>query len=646
MKLQAFDGGMSTRLAPQLINTNQGVDVQNVDVSKGVLAPLRASVITEGEAPFIYYHAKTHTQYSYNKLMDFVEYQGRVYLSDRESALTVIEDDGTTRTMGIAPPTTKPTIAKSGYVAPLNSARVYRPATAGDLPYGKYTYLLVRNSSGFLSTPLFVTISLGDNTSVISTSIAAYTSINKYGFSAISTTETSTGSIALDTFVPAAATLDPVYVYRWYGDTWRRVGVVTTITTLTDSTYDISSRSSIDTMLNSTLSGGGSFSKFDGTYQYVYTYYNSNEGLESAPSPVSSELTTDYHSILVNGLQPTTDTQVTHYRLYRVGNDITQFTLAAELAAGTTGIYDYKGDDELTLQLDSDNYYAPIAGTKYLVESFGMLFGVVDSTLQFTPIAEPEAWPPEYSLSFDDALTGLGVAANGLLVFTLHKTYLVTGSGPLALSKYLLDGSKGCTSHDSIAQMTNGSLIWASLEGIETYSGSLVQSVTEASLGTLNLTPKAATTHNSTYYLLSDDKLLVFDYRYSGSIYYVVDGTDLEFITTINNELLLTDSNSNIRNLFKGSSYLSYIYKSPRFLDGSFSETKTYKKVYIRHEGDIIFKVIIDDTMITQYMLTGNKTSEIQVPNAKQRGYSIQFSIEGTGIVHEIDYVAGGRMND
>lgn len=97
--------------------------------------------------------------------------------------------------------------------------------------------------------------------------------------------------------------------------------------------------------------------------------------------------------------------------------------------------------------------------------------------------------------------------------------------------------------------------------------------------------------------------------------------------------------------LYKGTDNLTLKYKSPRFVEGAFSNNKTYKKVYVRSEGDIIINIIIDDEVVATFNLTGKETHQLQVPQNLQRGYSIQFEIEGTGVIDEIEYVASPRQN-
>ena len=104
-------------------------------------------------------------------------------------------------------------------------------------------------------------------------------------------------------------------------------------------------------------------------------------------------------------------------------------------------------------------------------------------------------------------------------------------------------------------------------------------------------------------------------------------------------------SGGRLYSLYKDTTNTTFKYKSPRFIEGSFTENKTYKKVYIRSEGDIILDIIINDEVVANFNLQGKETHQLQVPQQAQRGYSIQFNIEGTGTVHEIEYKVSPRQN-
>jgi hypothetical protein len=319
--------------------------------------------------------------------------------------------------------------------------------------------------------------------------------------------------------------------------------------------------------------------------------------------------------------------------------------MVAEIDKDITQYIDVLDDTEVDGRLlESDNFSEAPTGLQYLSESYAMLFGAVASTLRFTPIGKPDAWPPEYSLQFDEDITGLGPVANGVLVFTRSKTYIVTGTGPTSLSQQSLRGDQGCIAFESISEAFAGTLIWASEDGLCTSSGNNVTSLTKQYLGEVMLEPTSSAVVDEVYYChTADGSILAWDYRFATIPKYLSLGT--EALKTAKGALYGYNEGE-LYSLYKGTTNTTFKYKSPRFVEGAYSENKTYKKVYVRSKGDIIIDIIIDDEIVTSCSLEGTTTHQLQVPQQLQRGYSIQFNISGTGTVHEIEYKAAPRQND
>jgi len=293
--------------------------------------------------------------------------------------------------------------------------------------------------------------------------------------------------------------------------------------------------------------------------------------------------------------------------------------------------------------LKSDNYYEAPIGLRYLTESFAMLFGAVGNTLRFTPIAVPDAWPPEYSVEFNAPVTGIGPVANGVLVFTKYQTFLVTGTGPLSLSQQPLSGDQGCVDHSSIQEI-GPALIWASVEGICMSSGNAVQNITKDKLGELTLVPVDSEVTDEVYYCHDvNGSTLAVDFRFGTVFKYLNLG--IRTIAYANGDLYGWDAGT-LYKLFESDDYLALSYLSPRFVEGSVTEDKTYKKLHIYSKGDIIINIIINDVTVATRALTGEDDFQLQVPQDKQRGNFIQFSIAGTGEVYEYEYIAGRERNE
>lgn len=629
-----FDGGVASRQEPQLLNINQGVVYTNIDVSKGSLTPLKdkvATVITLTAYHKFYEYGQEWISSPTPKY--YLEFQRKMYIADGVDYPQKYSA-GVYNKLGIARPVGVLTLVNASKAPQLESATLTEATDSGDLYNGGLDYLLFNVKDNVLGTPIELNVAKVGIKLSVSTSTGAFArALNKH--INLSLLPPSTRRISFTGVLGNLA--DRAELYRRYDGNWRFLHSFTSSTdSFSDSVYDISANAELD--LDDVTS-------FSGTYTYVYTYYNATEGVESAPSSVSEEIEANSGSMLVTGIVASTDPQVTNIRLYRVGNNLTQFALVEELLNVTTSYTDTLKDSDIDGRLlATDNYYDAPSGLKFLSESYAMLFGVIGSKLYFTPVGVPDAWPPEYFLQFDSELTGYGAVSNGILVFTKYKTYIVTGTGPTTLSQQLLRGDQGCIAFESIQKADIGTLIWASADGLCSSSGNNVISLTKATIGDLSLTPVSSVVHNEVYYCHNEDgTTLAWDYRFAPIPKWLDLG--VESLTLANN-ILYGYSDGRLHEMFKSTSYLSMTYLSPRFVEGAITQIKIYKKIYIRSKGDIILDTIIDNNVVSTLTLNSEDTHQLLVPHEKHRGYSIQFNVTGTGAVQEIEYTATGRQND
>lgn len=636
MKLQDFTGGLATRLRPQFLQVNEAATYLNVDSQVGVLAPIKAkeaTPITVGQ-----YHAYYEAQQEWvGKTVptDFLEFQKVLYYTDRVGQPR--KYDGTVdQNLGIAPPGQLTSITADLFPeVPIDITLDVDPTLTG-LPREDTYYAFINwLTPNRLSAAMVVKVDDAGRTSIIS-------------------------EATVDVQVPTIATDDPgglerritlkypkgiaisdggigaVHVFRLYAGTYYLVGdLLDATSTVVDSTYDISA--------NEALNATG-FGTVRGTVQYALAYYNSVDGTESATSLLSAEVDmTNGGYVNLASLPVSADSQVDKKRLYRIGNDLTSLTLVVELDNATTTYLDRLKDDELVGTLATTEASGPAPdGLSYLATAYAMLFGAVGNKLYFTEIGKPNSWPPLYFLQYEADITGIAPVANGILVFTAFRTHLVTGTGPTSLATQLLDGSQGCVAFESV-QLLGGAAIWVSTDGICTSGGDYGQVLSKAKLGKLSITPIDSIVFDEVYMVLDNaGTTWAFDFGL-GQIFKQFS-FGVSTLAVANDELYGWSGNVMYR-LLSATTKETFEYLSPRFVEGRVSELKTYKKVYIYSKGDIILKVIIDDIIVSTNVFSEDGGSTIQVPVESQRGYFIQFSIEGTGEVFEIEYEAGPRQN-
>ena len=646
MKIQSFNGGQSSRQRPQYIAQNEAASYVNIDNALGTLAPVKDKVATGiSTGQYHEFFIAEQEWLSASVPTDFLEFQQTMYLTDGVTRPQKYKD-GAYNNLGIEAPIARPVTVNENSVAPLTDFSIVNQVstigTYGDLPMSDLRYRLVNVKAGRYSRVFEFTVKSGITPTVRLANTAVKSKREAlFGITLPAIEEPDT---VYDRTVVMSdlkgETADAVVFFRYYKGVWRKATTFTTpdvgpVQNFVDDTEDISANEEFD----DTLVGD-----FNGTYQYVYTYYNSTDGTESAPSPVSAELEASSGTIEITGMSVSSDPQVTHKRLYRVGQNITEFSMVVELDAADTTYSDSLTDTDIDGRLlVSDNYYEAPTGLRFLAESFAMLFGAVGNTLRFTPIAVVTAWPPEYSLAFNAPITGVGPVANGVLVFTKYETFLVTGTGPFSLSQQPLSGDQGCVDHTSI-QKIGPALIWASTEGLCMSTGSTVQNITKDKLGKIALSPVDSEVDDEVYYCHNaDGTTLAADFRFGTVFKYLT--LDVDTISYAEGSLYGWKEGL-LYKLFESEGSLELNYLSPRFIEGSASEEKTYKKLHIYSKGDIIINIIINDIIVRTKSLTGEQDTQVQVPQDKQRGNFVQFSITGTGEVYEYEYIVGKSRND
>ena len=324
MKIQLFDGGVSRYIAPQLLELNQGVVYENIDNATGILTPVKQalnSVLAVGKFP---YYFRAGAEWIASEVQrSYVEFQNRLYYSDG-GAPKKYAGSGGWQKLGIVAPTAKVSLVKTDTPEALTEVKVENKTDVGNLPASELLYRVVNVANGYYSEALDV--SIGAST----TNTATVTVSNTYppNFSSAGNMMQAALAVQFKTrSVKFSGWKGPIgekfMLYRLYDGEYRKLTELTSLAAeYTDSVFDISANEVLDM---------DKFGPMSGTYSYVYTYYNSADGAESAPSPVSEELKVGAGKVTVSGIRVSTDPQVDKKRLYRVGGNVATFTLVATL---------------------------------------------------------------------------------------------------------------------------------------------------------------------------------------------------------------------------------------------------------------------------------------------------------------------------
>lgn len=614
MKLTVFNGGLHTRPKGHLIQNNEARIYENIDNSSGVLSPIKdkvKSIFTDKK--YAFHFASEDTWHFSDTPTDYVEFQNKLYFSDRLTRPKYLSND-TEVNVGITAPTIKPTLAVQPRPTVLDRYMPHLRQIEEDsgLPgTTSYSYILVNydyTAETYSMTPVI---------SVKAPVDAMYTIKFTLG-------RLNNGTVEYwDDFTDAWA------VFRKLGDKYYMVGKRdrlidledTDLYSILDDKFDISQNELLPLQL-------------EGTVQYAMTFYNSTTGVESQPV-LSLEADAETTQFYLTNLEVSADPQVDVKRIYRIGNELTRFTYVGEIANAITEFYDTLDNIDLSGQiLTAESNSPPPDGLKYLIEAYAMLFGADGNKLRFTPIGVPTSWPELFYLNFPNEITGLGVTSQGIIVCTRHKTYRVTGTGPRSFAQQLLSHDQGCISHDTMCTI-GGTAVWASESGICASEGGIARLVTQAKLGHLELYPINAIVHDEEYkLLLADGSILIMDFN---DKILRTERTSIETLA-IGKGKAYGFSNNALHELYANDTPTHMHYLSPVFIGSAYTKTKFYKTITLSLEGNITVQVLIDGELDVAETFNGPlQIVELKTSSNNKRGMTIELDISGTGTVYEID---------
>jgi hypothetical protein len=635
MRIRVFGGGLNTRVDSQLIAENEATHFENIDSDTAILTPIKDKTkipkVTVNR--YSYYDTLTGTWLSESTPTDWVEYQEVIYKSDRIN--TPVKLVGTTEyQLGIDPPVSGPIVSPTSAPEALSRVTLTPSAASGDLLEGNYQYKFLNKSSttdlisfSYYRIPIEeVTTEPFPRAGASNTEIARITSAaERYG---TYQGEAVTGGSNTVTITFPDTNADQVRAYRFFDNVWRALtsDFQDSATSVVDDTYDISAN---DELAESLL--------VNGIVQYAITYYSTITNSESKPV-VSNEIAVINGHVELTSIPTSSDPQVDEVRIYRIGGDLTVFTYVDSISNGTSDYTDTSSNTELAGDLlESQDYDVAPRGLKFLTESYAMLFGALDDKLRFTPIGKPDAWPSTFFLDFPEAITGISKTSIGLLIHTLYKTYLVTGTGPTSFAQQILSGDQGCLSHDSI-QETKDTALWVSSDGICASDGSDVQVLTRNKLGKKHINVVNSVLYDQVYQVLNTDgEVLALDFDRSilKTFTYGVD------YLVIAEDVLYGHNDGFLYSLNTSNDSLSMTWRSPEFVGPAMTAPKIYSSITFYSEGDITLSAYVDGELVgTQ---TESKTGLYQMKTASKsrRGSYISFEVTGTGKLRELAWDEG-----
>lgn len=175
-------------------------------------------------------------------------------------------------------------------------------------------------------------------------------------------------------------------------------------------------------------------------------------------------------------------TQLNIYRTVSAVSGATDYYLVATLPIGTTTYVDTSDDSDIALanNLLSYTWSAPPTDLQGIVAvPNGMTVGWRANELWFSEVYRPHAWPPNYVLTTEFPIVGLGVCGQSIIICTSGPPYIAGGVNPQTMALTKINLPEPCLSKGSIVP-TDTTVLYQSQNGlIQVTNGGVGSNITE-----------------------------------------------------------------------------------------------------------------------------------------------------------------------
>lgn len=391
---------------------------------------------------------------------------------------------------------------------------------------------------------------------------------------------------------------------------------------------------------------GRSAGNVDDTVTYAITTTRDVGGAtdESGLGAVSESITANHETLRVT--RPAIDDEfVTHWTLYRLGEDGGEFQFCAKLAIATT----YYDDDLLVSELGAapTTYYTSDQQNEILFSKpgvfdglcgphAGMLFGWKDSTLYWSEPGKPDGWPAYYSMNFPSVIKSVVPFSSSLIVLCATGPFRVDGTHPELLQQGEAMGAEPCLS--SMGAKTSRGVVYMSDSGVVSFNGYETQGLTDALFGESFFSgwDKAGV-----FFAENDGRLFVFH----------SDGTLVFDVPTGQWTALSLEATAAFRRASDGELYgissgqvLKVFGDSPgvfRFLSGDYygkdGDDTEFAGVHVTGSGAVTLGVYVDGVKRVERALdfTMDRGRVVKL-RQEHAGRALWFELSGTGRVTEV----------
>lgn len=223
----------------------------------------------------------------------------------------------------------------------------------------------------------------------------------------------------------------------------------------------------------------GALTGLTGDYNAKYTYCRKESSTvvcESNPSPAASSAVTLADESLDITWTASSDSQVTHVRIYRTEADGSTYYHDQDIAIGTVNVDTNTTDTALGSEAP-DDHDRPPDGTVIFGPTFnGTIFIIYDNLLYYCKPKQPEYWPTTYfiEVSTIDIPLKAGCFFNGQpYVASKRDIHLIQGTGHDSFFPHRMSARTGTVNQNCFLPIAGLGIIHVGNDGIYLYSSGL-----------------------------------------------------------------------------------------------------------------------------------------------------------------------------
>jgi len=243
---------------------------------------------------------------------------------------------------------------------------------------------------------------------------------------------------------------------------------------------------------------------------YVYTW-QSAYGEEGPPSPATLVNGWSNGTWTIGLFQPPPNDQgilrnlttINIYRTIVATGGSTVFYYVATVPIGTNSYVDMASNQKVALnnQLQSTNWFPPPENLQgFVALPNGIMAGFAENQIWFCQPFQPHAWPPQFVITTEFPIVGLGVTSGALVACTATVPYVIQGNAPGTMASTKCSLANPCMSRGSIVGGDNA-VTYMSPNGL------------------IQVTPQAVATNTTDLWFTRDQWQALTPQKYTRAIY-------------------------------------------------------------------------------------------------------------------------------